>query len=210
MDLPTRYFRHTLIWTLPGGEVAQCRIHWWDAEDPSFIPDGFFNGRVTAATTFWNAIKDLYPTTVTFVGSRVQNISPAGLVLETREDLGADLDGTGTNPGLPHQLSVVVTTLTDNAGKSGRGRFYLPPPELGTVTADGRFATAGRDDIAAAAANLLDVVTTVDFTVNAVVASTALGVFRNINAVKVGDVFDNQRRRRNELVESYKVEPVSV
>jgi hypothetical protein len=66
-------------------------------------------------------------------------------------------------------------------------------------------------DLADDAAQLLTDIGTaagVDFAMKPCVASTVLGVTTLISKIRVGNVIDTQRRRRNQLQETYAESPV--
>ena len=115
--------------------------------------------------------------------------------------------GSTTGQVSPLDTSMCVTHRTAQVGASGRGRMFLPAIPQAKVS-NGKFASgqpgAARDiqvallqdissnAIGVGAPQIRPIITGGDFTKYAV-----------INQVKVGDVPDTQRRRRNALVETY-------
>lgn len=107
---------------------------------------------------------------------------------------GAPLTGTFTGNGLPSSNAICVTLRTAFAGRSFRGRVYLPGWATTAVTTTGNIAvgaqTAANDvvegwqtDLAAIGATLA-------------VASPTLGVSNPVTAIGVRDgQWDTQRRR---------------
>lgn len=117
---------------------------------------------------------------------------------------------TGAATGLSFpQISVVVSLLTDVArGYASRGRFY-PPMSAVSLTSEGHISPGQCTEMASAATSLMTALTTGPLAGwKVVVASKAGGNARLVNAVAVGDVVDNQRRRRQSLVETYTTVPV--
>lgn len=109
--------------------------------------------------------------------------------------------GTPTNPP---QISVVFSLLTGLAGRSFRGRNYWPaigaPMSLTTLRIQPQFpptyATAWADTLEAIAAAGSP---TSEF--NACVYSPTRNALTTVSQVSVGDVFDTQRSRRDDMVE---------
>lgn len=114
---------------------------------------------------------------------------------------------TSNNP-LPS--SVVFSLQTATAGRSFRGRMYWPALSL-TINTQGRFGSSIMSSIAQDAANLLVNIaaapTIATDLVPAVVSKTR-NLVTPVTQVKVGDVPDTQRRRRDALVESYASYPI--
>lgn len=124
------------------------------------------------------------------------------------------VDGGNGTETLPPQCSVVATLLSDRPrGLASKGRMYLP----GIATAigsNGKMSTIRRDTIAANLKTFFDGVRgSFDVTGTPILAAKGTGAFPALTAqndfiesIRIGDVIDTQRRRRNGLVESYKAE----
>ena len=119
--------------------------------------------------------------------------------------------GYATNPYAP-QIACVMTMSSDKRKDPGKNnRFYLPY----TSTGGSGFRVQNTKAKADATANLLKALTQpvqlleAGFVVEPAAVSTSSktgdGEFLPITQVKVGNVQDTQRRRRNKLVESYAV-----
>lgn len=111
----------------------------------------------------------------------------------------------------PNQNAIVVTLLTGTAGRSGKGRVYLPL--LGNIiAADGHHGAAA--SIATAFSTFLKDLNTGWAALpgseneRAVVGSRTAGFLSVITGVKVGNVVDTQRRRRSSVAETYSSQPV--
>lgn len=120
------------------------------------------------------------------------------------------IEGAHTGNGNPPQCALVATLVAGSGvGNGGKGRMYLPGIGTG-IDPTGHISTGDANAIAAALATFFaDVNASVDspgIAINA--AKTApvtgfLAINRALTTVRVGNVFDTQRRRRNALAESY-------
>lgn len=116
----------------------------------------------------------------------------------------------GSQGLVPPQSSIVLSTRSGlTTGSANFGRMYLPhtmPPIVANTPLVGSGDTAA---IATAAATFVngvntDVSAAVSQTVTAMIMTQVLGgVSKSINQVAIGNVIDTQRRRRNQLVETY-------
>lgn len=111
--------------------------------------------------------------------------------------------GTSAGNGWPAQCSPCISFRTATAGSRARGRSYLPPMQVGTLTAAGRLSDTARGDLA----DSLDTFFAA-MTANAaqpVVISAVGGVWtaRNVITVAVGNVIDTQRSRRSDIAEVF-------
>lgn len=161
----------------------------------------FWNG-VPAAT---NAAKTLYDISTVaddaivdeLDGSMQHNVSQ-GITTIT-------LAGTGAGEPLPPQVAVVGSLISDVPTRAGRGRAYFPPPTVDSMNS-GKMATASRDIFANAWKNMLDNIGAAAggaYTVCIRHPNFLPSAFTPVTRIKVGDVFDTQRRRRNKLKEAY-------
>lgn len=125
------------------------------------------------------------------------------------------IDGTLT-PG-PAQTAMVVSLLTDlQRGRASRGRFYVPCGAFGVDSGTGRVSTPVVNDAADAAQDFLDSLNNMpglDVNNPRVVIASNLGnpgPANNVTAIAIGNVLDTQRRRRNQLPETYTERPVTI
>lgn len=114
------------------------------------------------------------------------------------------------NRGYVPQVSMVVSLQTSKFRDPGKwSRFYLPaavPNQSGAwkVTGTKQKAEAAAAFIKSLETTVTTIWNTVIITPSAVTSSPKFeGKFRPIRFVKVGNVFDTQRRRRNKIMESY-------
>ena len=199
--------------TLPGGEVWSCGLRTAGAlgSTSQVTLDALAANAVIQWSTFHAVSANNLGTTVVFDLATVRVISTAGLTIGQAEGSPAAPVTGGGAVSKPNQCAVVVTVLTATAGRRGRGRFYVPVL-AGSVTALGRLTAVHRDSLADTAANLLS-------GLNAGLANAVyparIGVQSQTGltsavatSIRVGDVWDTQRRRRDNLVESYTSRPV--
>lgn len=86
--------------------------------------------------------------------------------------------------------------------------MFLPPPVSAAGTTTGRLATGSVTALADNLEDYFDAMTTAGH--NLVVVSAVGGVYTTYPAIniRVGDVLDTQRNRRNQLAEVYQVRTV--
>jgi len=110
--------------------------------------------------------------------------------------------GTNSLQPLPPQIAVCVSLLTGFAGARNRGRFYMPGPANDILTTTGRYPTADATELADGIQDGFQSLLSDGFT-PVVRSNVGAGAETVINAIRVGNVFDTQRRRRNQIAETY-------
>lgn len=107
--------------------------------------------------------------------------------------------GTGSNYQAP-QVAVVASLLTGLAGRSNRGRIYIPYTG-GQVNATLRLSTTP-SAIATTVANWLSLLRTRTYAGSPVtpIVASATGSRPQIQTVRVDNVLDTQRRRRDKIL----------
>lgn len=200
MPYPRPFLRHTMVWSLPSGEIANIGVAWADTAGAVVNGDTIADELETKGLALWNAIKGAYAG-VSYIGSRTAEISALGTTLSTFERSIAPVASTGGGNMLPHEVAVCASLLSAVYGRSGRGRVYLPPPAYGALTTTGRLDATIRGTMATAMATYC--ADTTDQSLFAAVASRTTTAIHRVLTVKVGDVFDSQRRRRDALSEVY-------
>jgi hypothetical protein len=155
---------------------------------------------------FWTGIKSIYSSSTKYVGCNVDLIGMSGTILTHKERAIAPQGGTSTSQPLPTEVAVVVSLRSTLESRSGRGRMYLPAPSSGTLTDNGRMTISSQNTVADQAQVFLSALGSA--LVN-VVASKTMAVHSIVTQLKVGDVFDAQRRRRDAHQEVYSVRPVT-
>lgn len=130
--------------------------------------------------------------------SAVSLVTATGQQIE-RIDVPLTLAGTATGEQMPPQVALVVSLRTILATKRGRGRFYLPAMAT-NVLAAGRLSPAAQTGVLNAAARGLN--SLVAAGAPPVIWSIGLPTPPTVSRIEVGDVFDTQRRRRDQLTEA--------
>lgn len=133
-------------------------------------------------------------------------------------DAPSDSPGTGTlSQPPPLQVALAISLQTTYDGAVGRGRFYLPGPDLGILTA-GRISATRQENASSQMKAFLDAINAevrAQFGVGVVVASAGSvkkgipAALRPVTVVRVGSVPDTIRSRRNSLVEAYQDRPLA-
>lgn len=153
------------------------------------------------------------PPIVIFTRARYQEFDLAdGSLLDT-VDAPLNQPGTATVGALPWQCSMVVSLRTGVATRRGRGRFYLPPFAIDTVTNGVWIAsvvTGVLNNIAGAFNTYTDPALgrSVGLLAKADDALDGL-IYRQVTSIDIGSVPDTQRRRRNRAVETRQIAPIA-
>lgn len=130
-----------LRWTLANGKTAKNVLHARVAAGFSATATVAEALRAAiAGSAAWTAYKAHLHTSVSFASVGLRDLRAANLPLE--ESTGAAAAGTGAVDPLPSEVALVATLRTAQAGRSFRGRVYLPGFDAGSLTATGN-ATAG-------------------------------------------------------------------
>lgn len=106
----------------------------------------------------------------------------------------------------PLQTSVVASLVTGRPGRSYAGRIYWPGLGAGVTTDTVRLPTSTVTGVATDTATWLEEVANaanLETGFAPVVVSTKMGIQTPITQVRVGNVADTQRRRRDKQVEQY-------
>lgn len=123
--------------------------------------------------------------------------------------------GQNGGAGNPPQVALVATLVAGSGvGNGGKGRMFIPGLTSGVDTT-GHIPTSIANTVAAGIATLLgNVGASFDapgLPINAAKTSTTTGILainRVLTSVKVGNVYDTQRRRRNGLAETYATDTI--
>jgi hypothetical protein len=146
---------------------------------------GYRNHTSTAVT--WNSVKAYY--------------YPAGSVVATVTGSKPPTPDSGTaGVGLPPQCALVASLLTGLAGRHNRGRSYLPMP-VG-VLSNGRLTGTTMTDVANNLAIWLGHMNTTTVGALSFNACVGTGSCPSLTQVRVDDIVDTQRRRRDKQVPS--------
>lgn len=215
LNYATMTHRVTLFGTSFGGVEEWTTGFWMGAE-------GFGSSAPTQAQA--DAIKTLWQTYFTNTASKFgNNWKTTGVkVALIREDgtshpedsvfsyYTTPITGTSTDTvPLPPQCSLVATlTSTRARGYGSKGRMFLPGINV-PITSTGKIPGTAVTSLIGPLKTFLDGVNAhIDIPDHIILNSSgptgvhSPGIF-TVTGVKIGDVYDTQRRRRNQLTETY-------
>lgn len=192
------HYRCTLRGTLPGEEFNFGFHVTGAAGDASGCSAALASAMTSAWTDATDGLESHYTSDVEIVVAHAAELSDLTGKQVDAFDTDLALAGTAASVMLPYQVAVAVTTRGAAANRKDRGRFYLPPPAISQVTA-GKLTAAVAVHFVNAAAILINSMQGAGFTP---VILHPDRTDTTIASVDVGEVFDNQRRRRNKLIEA--------
>lgn len=222
MAYPHRVARVTLSGDMFGGQEIWSTGFFMGFEN-SDAPAPTEQGAADIAaawSTFWSASTSGVSSRYFFKMCKVQTMGVDGKAIADtavyHQPATAVAGGAGTSV-LPPQIALVATLANSlPRGLATKGRMFLPGINF-TIAADGHIGTL---EVGQVATNLQTFFNSIfqdaDTPGNPVLASLGNslqlrpGAIRNVTQIRVGNVYDTQRRRRNALTESYTVKPVSV
>lgn len=167
-----------------------------------------------AWATFFSAAGSMISSQYRFTQVKSALIADTGKTIDGSQMYsypGATVSGAVAAGTHPPQCALVVTLLSDRPrGKASKGRMYLPG-FAGIITGTGKADAAQIGTIATNLKTFFDsFADDADVPDQLILAAKGTGVLGALNAqndyvetIRVGDVVDTQRRRRNGLVETY-------
>jgi len=161
-------------------------------------------GILEAMYEFLDDLKAYQATTFTWKEIRLSAITSAGQVVNgaTVGAINTPIAGTATM-NAPPQLAVASSHQTGGRGPRNRGRNYVPiHTYTGNTGGDGLVGTGVKTAVNNAAKAFIDTVNAISGIRTAVVSGTHQ-TYSDITAVRIGDEFDTQRRRKNGRPETY-------
>lgn len=188
-------------WTISG--------NWWLAGPGGaqhLSPDDYLNDQIAPAFKAWLAATSCFSTRVRLRNLRLYPIGSTGKVVPAPPYaigspclLNFTTIPTGGDSGamVPPQLSTVASHLTNQTGRKGRGRMYLPPTNVSAI-AEGALNSTNKAALQAAQVALLEALA---LTGTASTRPSIIGApwtsYAYINAVRMDTIYDTQRRRRS-------------
>jgi hypothetical protein len=191
-------FRHTASGTVLGGDwsftlhtegslsVGDANTAWTDA--------------LTAGWVGAPAAEDVFASDTIMDTASTAGINTATDGQTTRVTATVSHAGSITGNPLPYQVAVVISLLTDSATRHGRGRLYLPAPDV-SMCVDGKLSSTCLTNLDTGFTALFDSLNTDGLT--PVVRNRSAHTSTVVTSARVGSVFDTQRRRRNKIAETY-------
>jgi len=203
--------RVSVLGAMPGGEVWSVNPCFFLLDEPASISQTEALTIATAvdALTIPTGLRAALSTGTTFTGTRVEARDRTGALEALAEHTRATpVAGNGT-VSHPYQTSAVTSLRTAFPGAQGRGRLYWPATGIAVLSTTSRIDPGQLT-------SLLSGVKTYLAAIEAAVAVSAgpspLAVwsrtgsaFHQVNEIRMGDVADTQRRRRDAVTESYSV-----
>ena len=211
-------------WALQDASIARTETDWtitgnWSVDGPlttTFAPDDFLNDQVAPAVVDWIPNMHLWQKVrvraleLYAVGSPNGRSIPAPSQSQGSpvrlEWTGNYPMGIGSTAPLPLQDSMCITHDSLVTGAHGRGRMYMPPATSSDTSAT-RWSTTAVNDCVEDHVTFLQALTGNDlagtFYWAPIVAGKPYVKFGRIKRIRIGNVPDTQRRRRNRLVETY-------
>lgn len=197
------FYRCTIKGHLPDGEIWETTLH---IEHTGGAGAALVTPIASGITLLWqgpptpaNSIQQLVSTTVGVDGFVLDELDGSSHNLNQFTQ-ALPLVGTNTNEMLPFQNSVCVTTRTASPTKNGHGRSFMPPFCVDSVVSGKLDPTAQAQLLRGYVAMLQEI--------NTVATGKVIVYHRSflsadiITGCDVGDVFDNQRRRRDGFPET--------
>lgn len=200
---------------LGGAEIWQTGFYVGRPEGDADVPTTLFTDAVRDAwEPFWTNINNGISNTYKFDQVKAVRLGTNGKYdgsdTAISTPAAAVSGGMGGSP-MPPQVACVATLIAGSGkGLAGKGRMYLPGVSE-PVQSSGRIPTVTCQSIATTLAAFFNTINgSFDIPGEVINASkgreklAGIGA-RNVpvNGVRVGNVYDTQRRRRNQLTETY-------
>lgn len=185
---------------LASGEIFNTGFHVSSVDDIETVAGAL----TTWASDVWNGggfagIANLNPTTTNMSSLVVYQLNPTtGRSVDKSERTMFHV-GTGTGLPMPNGVALCVTLLTLTTTRAGKGRMYFPAPDATHLTAAARVPTPVTTTYAQAIGNAFNNLGLRG--INPIIYSVGRAD-RPVTGINVGDVYDSQRRRRDQLVET--------
>ena len=222
MTYQSTHIYYVFTGRMPGGELWNVGLRTITAVVPLDLLQQYAqNANLAFQSTVWAPTSGARPYNspgVTYEGCTAYQVPTTGpATLVTNAPAASSVPGTATAQTAPNQTAIVASLRTARAGRSSRGRIYLPMDAPVMAADNGRLNPGVRVDVCTAVANLLDNIgvftppggASGPFPI-AIQSQVRAGTPIQVTSVQVGDVLDTQRRRRDKLVESYYAVPLSI
>lgn len=215
MALPHRVVKVTLSGTMFGGAEIWSTGFYLGSElaDASPITAQGMADVSAAWETFWTSASSEISNKYTYSQLKMHVVNNDGKTLadsaQYHSPATAKVGGSAAQAN-PPQIALVATLANSMPrGLATKGRMFLPGVNS-TVDTTGHIGTASTTAIATNLKTFFDTIhNDADTPGNLMLASVGRGplhtdgAIRMVNTVRVGNVYDTQRRRRNALAETY-------
>lgn len=221
MALPFQVAKVTLSGVCFGGaEIWSTGFHLgWENQDATAITPTGVADVANAWATFFQSATSYVSGYYEFKEAKIAMISQDGRTIADSAQYfqpAGIVKGAAGNTAQPPQVSLVATLANSlPRGLATKGRMFLPGVSS-DVDATGHLAALWTTGVADNLKTFFDTIyNDADLPGNPVLASVGRGplltdgAIRNISQIKIGNVYDTQRRRRNALQESYTIRAVA-
>jgi len=205
----TSVIRTSILGTMPGGEVWSVNPTFFCLDEPADVTAAEALAIATAinSITIGTGLRAIMNPSTAVVGCRVEARDSDGTLRALGEHTrGTPVAGTGTTSH-PYQTSMVTSLRTSHPGGQGRGRLYWPATGVTLASATLRVdSTTTGQALTAVRQYLVSITAAVAASAGPVVLcvwSRTGTAMHTVNTVRMGDVLDTQRRRRDSLNEAY-------
>lgn len=195
-------------WTITGNwKISGPALETWEVDD-------WLNDQLAPAFTPWVQRTNCFSQRVQLRTLKVYPIGAGGHVVPAppfAQGSPVTLTYSGTPPGgalggalLPPQLSVVASHRTQQVGRRGRGRSFLPPGSS-TQVAEGTLGSTYQNALLASQVTLLEAIAydsagPATANIRPIITGMPFTDYAVITSVEVDSIFDTQRRRRRSAV----------
>lgn len=205
----TTLAKFDLMGNLPAGDVFDFGFH---AETSATVSaaDALTQFEAAFDSTWWAGIASLFENNLHVTRQAVRTIDgTTGSTLDSAET-AISYAGSSSDGSLPQEVACCVSIVTATAGRSTRGRYYVPCFAKSKLDDQGLFPSANITTLVGALADAHNAMfaDTPSWVVG--VYSRLLHGFTPATQLRIGTVPDVQRRRRNKLVESRVNAPVNL
>lgn len=189
-------------------EIWTFRLNMMGVNTATKSPLDYLNA---AKAAYIAHIKDNVMSSVQLTHIKFAHINPDGKYGAEPTVLDAPVGTTNmVGSALPWQTALAVTLDTPRRGPTGKGRIFLPVPNVGSISlSDGSFDALKASTIASAVKGLVQALNDVDPNEGAVAIVSSKGYASPVTSVRCGRILDTIRTRRNDLVEAYSA-PVAI
>lgn len=222
MSYPHKVAKVTLSGTMFGGQEIWSTGFFmgFEGQDAPAITETGVSDISAAWETFFKANTSEISNKYSYTMCKVQMLATDGKAVADSAVYYSPqtaVVGASASQALPPQIALVATLANSlPRGLATKGRMFLPGVNA-TIGADGHINSTTVGNIATNLQTFFGaIMNDADTPGRAVLASTgnALqlrpGQIRNVTQVRVGNVYDTQRRRRNALMEAYTTKPVPI
>lgn len=222
MGFPHKVVKVTLSGTMFGGqEIWSTGFHMgFEGQDAPAITETGASDISAAWETFFKATTSEISNKYTFNLCKLSMLATDGKAVPDSAVYYSPptaVTGGSNSSAMPPQVALVATLANSlPRGLATKGRMFLPGVNS-VVDATGHLSAITCGNIATNLQTFFGaIMNDADTPGRAVLASTgnALqlrpGAIRNVTQIRVGNVYDTQRRRRNAMTEAYTIKPVPI